>query len=401
VTRHDAVQSLRALLSARGVSDDVFAAALEEDRLDTLVVETLVGGASELHRAEELADSTGISMEQAGRLWRALGFAEVGEGASFTDRDLDALRTIRGLADLGVVSPETSVQVTRVLGSSMARLADALVSAEDAHVAEQPVAWAEPGDDGLVLATALAFTAELVLPGVEDLVLYAWRRHLLAALRRRVAARRAGDASAGFVSRLTVGFADMVGFTALSSQLPAEQLARVVDRFEDLAHTTVVSGGGRAVKMIGDEVMFVAADPLVAVAIALDLADAYADDELLSDVRVGLAEGPVLTREGDFFGAVVNRAARMVAIADAGTVLVDDGVRRALEGRVEEDVYEWEALTPRELKDIGRVELWRVARAGRLAVSEERRAGRRWRRLSGIAVSLQGARPLPPLGGEG
>ena len=56
---------------------------------------------------------------------------------------------------------------------------------------------------------------------------------------------------------MAVGFADMVGFTMLSQHLGDEELAAVVARFEALAHDTVVALGGRVVKMIGDEVMFV------------------------------------------------------------------------------------------------------------------------------------------------
>jgi class 3 adenylate cyclase len=205
----------------------------------------------------------------------------------------------------------------------------------------------------------------------------------------------------------------MVGFTALSSQLNAMALARVVDRFEELAHSIVVEGGGRAVKMIGDEVMFVTADPFAAVGIALNLVDAYADDDLLSDVRVGIATGPVLMREGDFFGVVVNRASRIVNIADAGTVLVSEEARDAivplLRGRSEggatsDDIADdavlleaglvMEPLKPRELKDIGRVTLWSVNRAGRLQVSEERRSGARWRRMSSIGAELEALRAL-------
>ncbi|MHB8245960.1 MAG: adenylate/guanylate cyclase domain-containing protein [Acidimicrobiales bacterium] len=179
-----------------------------------------------------------------------------------------------------------------------------------------------------------------------------------------------------------------MGFTALSSQLTAEALARVVDRFEDLAHTTVVDGGGRPVKMIGDEVMFVTSSPVAAVRIGLALVEAYADDELLSDVRVGLATGPVLVREGDFFGSVVNRAHRTVSIADAGTVLTGDEVHSEAEAETSSsgDLV-WEALKPRELKDIGRVTLWHVRRADARA-SEERRSGQRWRRLSDIRPEL-------------
>ena len=101
-------------------------------------------------------------------------------------------------------------------------------------------------------------------------------------------------------------------------------------RFEELSHDIVTGLGGRVVKMIGDEVMFVVESVADAARIGLDLADAYADDELLSDVRVGLAVGPVLLREGDYFGPTVNLAHRIVNIGNPGTVLVSDEFQAAL-----------------------------------------------------------------------
>ena len=68
----------------------------------------------------------------------------------------------------------------------------------------------------------------------------------------------------------------------------------MVGRFEALAYDAVAGHGGRVVKMIGDEVMFVTDEPAAAAEIGLALAEVYADDETVSDVRVGLAHGPVL-----------------------------------------------------------------------------------------------------------
>ena len=127
---------------------------------------------------------------------------------------------------------------------------------------------------------------------------------------------------------MAVGFADMVGFTMLSQHLGDEELAAVVSRFEELAHDTVVALGGRVVKMIGDEVMFVVPTATGAAQIGLSLAEAYAGDELLSDVRVALAIGPVLVQDGDFYGPVVNLASRLVGVANPGTVLVSDEFQR-------------------------------------------------------------------------
>ena len=119
----------------------------------------------------------------------------------------------------------------------------------------------------------------------------------------------------------------------LSQHLGEDELAAVVSRFEELAHDTVVALGGRVVKMIGDEAMFVVPTATGAAEIGLSLAEAYADDELLSDVRVALAIGPVLVQDGDFYGPVVNLASRLVGVANPGTVLISDEFRAALDER--------------------------------------------------------------------
>jgi adenylate cyclase len=151
-----------------------------------------------------------------------------------------------------------------------------------------------------------------------------------------------------------------VGFTALSQQVSEIELADVVGRFEALAFEQVTSHGGRVAKMIGDEVMFVVDDVGAALDTALALADAYADDEVLSDVRVGLAWGDVLAREGDYYGPVVNLASRIVNIAFPGSVVVSQAVHDVL---ADDPRFAFHALRPRNLKDIGRVRLWRSRRS--------------------------------------
>jgi adenylate cyclase len=129
--------------------------------------------------------------------------------------------------------------------------------------------------------------------------------------------------------------------------------------------------------MIGDEVMFAVDGVRGGLEIGLSLAEAYHDDESLSDVRVGLACGPVLEREGDLFGPVVNLASRIVSIAYAGSVVVSAEVHDAL---VDDEGLRWKSLRTRQLKDIGRVQLWVVRRVDDAFDSEGVRERARRRR---------------------
>src|SRR5690606_25082835 len=185
---------------------------------------------------------------------------------------------------------------------------------------------------------------------------WAGRRHLRAAARRRLTLAEAGGGQLG-----VVGFADMVGFTALSQQLTRDELAGVVDQFERLTFDVVTAHGGRVVKMIGDEVMFTVDAPRAAAEIALALVEGGRRDDQVSDMRVGLAYGPLIEREGDLYGPVVNLASRITAIAFPGTVVVDAGLREHLAG---DPGYVLRTMRPRYLKDIGRVKLWVLRRAG-------------------------------------
>lgn len=189
--------------------------------------------------------------------------------------------------------------------------------------------------------------AHRLVPAVESLLTYSWRRHLAAALGR--ALYRPGTED-GDERALTVGFADLVGFTALSQRLDIRELAATVDRFENLAYAVAAGHGGRVVKVIGDEVMFVADDPTAAGRLALEI-PAQCEDEGLPNVRVGLASGPALAWEGDYLGPTVNLASRLAAVADPGTVLVSEAVRDELAG---DPAFEVHAVRARRLKGLGR-----------------------------------------------
>jgi adenylate cyclase len=277
----------------------------------------------------------------------------------FTDTDVEMLRTACRYIEAGVADEEVVIQLTRVVGSSMARVAEAQLSVLEERMAIAQLA----GDEAVEVALALINVLRDVW---GQLFTYAHERHVQAAARR---ASFIQEEATGTANVMAVGFADLVGFTVLSQQLDARDLAAVVDRFEAISYDTIASFGGRVVKMIGDEVMFVADDPAAAARLGLALSERYGDEEALSDVRVGLAYGPVLPHEGDYFGPVVNLASRIVNIAYAGSVVVSDELYNVLQGNEE---FGWKPLRPRRLKGIGLTTLWAITRPeeGRPVVTE-------------------------------
>ena len=385
------VTELVALLRAFGAPEQEIEQAEADGTLVLLAIDRLALGQELLYDVDEASDRIGLPEDEVRHLWRSLGFPDPPPGEKvFAQIDVDNLAAVADLMKSGVAPREVTYGMTRVVGSSMARVASALVDAVSAR-AEEVMRTASAVDDPSVLEPLATETGGF-LPMFPSVLEQVWRRHLQVAARRRLL-RAEGDEDAGLV----VGFADLVGFTALAQQVSDEELAHVVDQFEQLAYDVVVAGGGRVVKMIGDEVMFVVDDPLAAVEIALGLADASRDAEQLSDVRVGIASGPVLEREGDAYGPTVNLASRITSIAYPGSVVVSPEIRATLEDREE---LTFRAMRPRYLKHIGRVTLSRVRRSDAAPstfreVMEERRAQMRDAVRDKLTARLAGGEDAP------
>ena len=362
---------LLALLRAFGVPEGEIAQAQTDGTLALLAIERLALGQELRYDLAAASDGTGLPEHELRHIWRSLGFPDPQPGEKiFSDVDLGNFAAVADLIHSGVISPEVTYGMTRVIGSSMARIASALI---DAVTTDQqgPVPLTPDGEPASEVLEPIASEAGGFLPIFPEVLAQSWRRHLQAAARRRLLRDDTDDAHG-----VVVGFADLVGFTALAQQVSDEELAAVVDHFEHLAYDVIVAGGGRVVKMIGDEVMFLVDDPISAAEIALDLSDASRDAAGLSDVRVGMASGPVIEREGDVFGTTVNLASRATAIAYPGTVVVSPELREALETC---PLVAFRAMRPRFLKNIGRVSLSVMRRSGeppatiRDAIDERRR----------------------------
>jgi adenylate cyclase len=309
------------------------------------IADSLLGPAT--LTAVEVAREAGVAPAQARRLWRALGFPPGDDDARvFTRADVDILRAVRALIETQHADPDDVVQLTRVIGQSVARVADAQATVAAARL--------ERAAGGHAAVPDLVARIEVLAPSLEQFLGYVWRRHLVAALRRLSATPSAADRT------LTVGFADLVGFTAMSQALDTHELARMVERFEATAYEHIPERGGRIVKMIGDEVMFAVDDAAFAADIAIALVEAHARDAALPDVRVGLASGPVLAWEGDLFGPIVNLASRLVNLARPASVLVADDLGERLR---DDPRFELRHLRAVNLHGIGRVRSWVLRRA--------------------------------------
>ncbi|HET8614124.1 MAG TPA: adenylate/guanylate cyclase domain-containing protein [Actinomycetales bacterium] len=327
--------------------------------------EHLLGGRRTLHR-RDVSRAAGVSLLSARKFWRALGFPIVDDDeAAFTDADVAALHSVVALVRDGLLDERTALGMTRAVGRSLDRLATWQVQLLAEHVAEIDLTDPEhPPDAATPDERAAQQTSELfaqIVDRLEPLVIYAWRRQAASALARIVAdsapealAEDDSDPAAPVTVR-AVGFADLVSFTRLVRRLTERELATMVQHFEALASDVVTAHGGRVVKTVGDEVLFVCSPGATAAAIALAIPGALAEDDLLPPVRVGMATGPVVGRLGDVFGTTVNRASRLTALARPGTVLVDVATVHSLAGVTGIEVRQ---LRGRSLRGIGHVVPW-------------------------------------------
>ena len=391
--RAAALARVRAVLVEAGATDEDVDRAAADDVLDLLAVDQLLVPSPRRYTQRDVAERTGLPLDLIKRFWRALGFLDVGDDErALTDLDIEAVELFQAMLQLGATDVDMALQLARVIGASMARIAEAEVVPGSMTLTTE--------SDSVLAADAFAGIAGAALPAMAHLLEFVWRRHVQAATRRTMLLRARG-LPAGASPVLAVGFADMVGFTLLSQHLTEAELGAVVSRFEAISHDIVTGLGGRVVKMIGDEVMFVVEQVAAAARIGLALADAYADDDLLSDVRVGLAAGPVLIREGDYFGPAVNLAHRIVNIANPGTVLMSDDFHARLVADADAavgDEFTAKALRPRALKGLGRVQLWWLGRAGQdpsgVGAAADRRRNVRWERIADVLRDLDELRDV-------
>lgn len=196
------------------------------------------------------------------------------------------------------------------------------------------------------LVEMLGHTAEEILPLVSGSLADDYRHILLRILDTEVA--EAATTHADERLTLAVGFVDVVGYTALSARVDPTGLDEVLASFEGLVTETVEDQDGvMLAKFIGDAAMLVAEEPELLAHVLLRIVTA--EEELADTPRsAGMSHGPVLVREGDYFGDPVNLAARLTDLARSGSLLADESLEEVLA-----DGFELTRIPEKELHGIG------------------------------------------------
>jgi class 3 adenylate cyclase len=280
------------------------------------------------------------------RLWSALGLpGPDNHTVRVTPDAADALQFLTDTA--AVLGDDVTFGLARVMGSSMARLAESISSAFRVVV---EIPQRNEGKTYADVAEAYTRTVRDLLPPFLETMEAVFRRQLVHVSYQMWST---DSEQAAVTFERVVCFADLVGSTEAFHTRSTREMANLLRRFEEQVWGLVGDSGGRVVKLIGDEAMFVLTDPALACRVGLDLID-NSDHP----VRVGMAQGTVAGLYGDYYGETVNLAARLVGLAEPSSLVVTDEVRQGAGPGLT-----FEALGPRPLKGFAEpVEVFRARR---------------------------------------
>jgi class 3 adenylate cyclase len=322
-------------LAGLGITAEEMVEAEQQGRLFALAGDVHVRSGRPEFSLREGAAKVGITVEEISHAWAVMGLTvEDADQKILSHADLDAIATWTELC--GLIGHEPMFGLLRVMGASLARLAEAESATIRAGV---PAIQINYTTDELATARAYEAVARYV-PRIGQLMDTAHRQHLAAARMHFEGVLQ--DASDTVVCG--VGFVDLSDFTSLTQLLTPAELSGLLSEFAETVTDVVHADGGRVVKFIGDAVMWVSSTPVRLARAALDLVDHPRAVEAGLQVRAGLAFGPILAINGDYFGNAVNLAARLVATAQPGQILLSSELRALL--------ADWDAepLEPLQLK---------------------------------------------------
>ena len=312
----------------------------------------------------ELAQRAGTSVEVAQKFWRAMGFADVQpDEVRFTDQDVAALQDTVALLD------ETS-------DSSLAAASALELLRAQSYTMDRLVLWElETFVTDLSERLGLDDTAArlVALDRIDGLVellsrqlTYVWRRHMASILGRtdaEVATRGREDTGPDLYPLIrSLGFVDIVSFTQRAQGMSKAALTHMLEDFENTARDVITSRGARVVKTIGDAVMYISDDLLIAADVVTALVEELQKGPDAIRVRASLVEGRVISRSGDVFGPTVNLASRLVDAAEPGGIRLDECTAMAILRSPEAGRYRVGQCHEVVAKGLGQIVPWSLER---------------------------------------
>ena len=358
------VPTQNAHAGARRVEGEVAAEVDSAERATLAGHESLLLGESPTLTLTELAQRAGTSVEVAQKFWRAMGFADVQpDEVRFTDQDVDALQ------DTVVLLDETSD--SSLASASVLELLRAQSYTMDRLVLWELETFVTDLSERLGLDdTAARLVALDRIDGLVELLsrqlTYVWRRHMASILGRtdaEVSTRGREDTGPDLYPLIrSLGFVDIVSFTQRAQGMSKAALTHMLEDFENTARDVITSRGARVVKTIGDAVMYISDDLLIAADVVTALVDELQKGPDAIRVRASLVEGRVISRSGDVFGPTVNLASRLVEAAEPGGIRLDESTAMAILRSPEAARYRVGQCHEVVAKGLGQIVPWSLER---------------------------------------
>jgi adenylate cyclase len=311
-----------ARLRTRGHSLEEIKRASDNGQLAVGPIENLLASSGPHYSLRQAARMTGLQPEMIRRIYSTMGLGTLPPDA-VTEEDIQMLTHVATVLGAGFPLP-AYLQLMRVYGQVMAQIADAEVRLMHLYVHE-PLMRA--GVSSVEIAEEMEGMTREMLPLAAPLMTYLHARLLAHFVEQDMIGHMEADLDQEALDeghlRVAIAFADLAGYARLTVEQGDEAAVSTVERFVAAA-AEGLPADARVIKTLGDEVMVVGSDPGALTAWAVALQGLLGPDS--PPPRIGIHYGEALYRDGDYYGREVNQAARVVARAGGGEVLVTRSV---------------------------------------------------------------------------
>lgn len=297
----------------------------------------------------EASESTGIPMETLASIRESLGGVAPDADDLLGEEELDILALIEFQRTLGI-RRRAIEQTLHVYGESLRRMAETEAEWFRSEIVGPMLERGQTEQDVANFTSEVAprlaeLSDEAVLAIYHRQQRHAWSVNIIDGI--AMGLERAGLHQRAQTTP-AMCFLDITGYTRLTQERGDRAAADFAERMKRLVERPAVVHGGRAVKWLGDGVMFYFATPKSAVEAAVAMVSAVAEAGT-APAHVGIHAGPVVFSEGDYYGHTVNLAARIGDFARPGEILVSQQVV----DRVDSESVTFTAIGPVELKGVG------------------------------------------------